>query len=142
MTLAEPSVIPIDTFKEFECDKVFEGIRNSLKNTGQNWIENFKCGNAKAMDSVFFHKDRFEVVIDVRGYCPNEIKCQMLGNVIEILAEKKDENECPGGTTNRVMTLTRRYELPQAIKPNCGSCALSSDGVLVICAPWNNDSPQ
>lgn len=42
------------------------------------------------------------------------------------------------GNTERKITMTRSYQLPKLIIPERGVCNLSSEGILVISAPWKN----
>ncbi|KAG5874944.1 hypothetical protein JTB14_018859 [Gonioctena quinquepunctata] len=80
------------------------------------------------MDTVFFHQDRFELLIDARGFQPEDIKCRITPNLVEILAQRQ---ECCD-KASRSMALTRNYQLPQCVKPQEGNCCYSSEGILLV----------
>ncbi|KAL3281070.1 hypothetical protein HHI36_004294 [Cryptolaemus montrouzieri] len=84
------------------------------------------------MDSVFFHSDRFEILVDARGYRPEELRCVITANNINVTAQKK---ECVNDSEKNI-SMSRNYQLPQDIIPENGNCCLSSDGILLITAPW------
>ncbi|KAJ8913521.1 hypothetical protein NQ315_017072 [Exocentrus adspersus] len=144
MSLAAKRSLPIKQCVAFLQDKLFERARAALQEAGtlNHWTELSRNVSGKSidelaeeesmMDSVLFHQDRFEIMIDARGFRPEDVKCSMTPNVVEVLAQKQEKVN----STTRTISLTRTYQLPQVIKPEEGTCYLSSEGLLLITAPW------
>ncbi|XP_015594710.1 protein lethal(2)essential for life [Cephus cinctus] len=97
----------------------FRPWRNLLEQTaGQSRIES--------------DKDKYQVILDVQQFAPNEITVKTVDNSIVVEAkheEKKDEH----GYVSR--QFVRRYVLPEDHDINQVVSNLSSDGVLTITAP-------
>ena len=77
-------------------------------------------------------KDKFQVIVDVQQFSPEEIQVKTVDNSIVIEGkheEKKDEH----GYVSR--QFSRRYVLPQGHDIGNVQSSLSSDGVLTITAP-------
>lgn len=84
------------------------------------------------MSKIQSDKDKFQVIIDVQQFAPNEITVKTVDNSIVVEGkheEKKDEH----GYISR--QFTRRYVLPEGHDINNVQSNLSSDGVLTITAP-------
>ncbi|XP_056633938.1 alpha-crystallin B chain-like [Diorhabda carinulata] len=130
--------VPIKQCLSFIEDHCFNRATSTLKEFGVDWTDISKPRNTKLdkqipkMDAVFFHSDRFDLLIDARGFRPEDIKCKMSPNLIEIIGQRQ-ENANSG---NKSMTLSRNYQLPQAVKPEEGNCFFSTEGVLLVSAPW------
>lgn len=58
----------------------------------------------------------------------------MTADTVEVTGETEKKQ----GGCERRMTMSRFYQLPQAIKPEEANCLLSEDGVLVIIVPWKS----
>ncbi|ENN76227.1 hypothetical protein D910_04457 [Dendroctonus ponderosae] len=86
------------------------------------------------MDRTVFHSDHFEILIDARGFRPEEIKCLLTSQSVEVSAQKEDQS----ANAQKRMSLVRQYILPKLIVPENGQCCLSSDGMLLIAVPWLN----
>ncbi|CAH1967276.1 unnamed protein product [Acanthoscelides obtectus] len=84
------------------------------------------------MDNIVFHSDRFEILIDVRGFRPEDISCKISPNMVEVFAQRQETADVVG----RIISLSRNYQLPQNVRPENGDCYLSSEGVLLVTAPW------
>ncbi|RZC36378.1 HSP20 domain containing protein [Asbolus verrucosus] len=84
------------------------------------------------MDNVFFGNDRFELMVDTRGYRPEELKCTVGPNTIEITAQKQEVS----AGAQRILETARSYQLPQLVVPQQAVCCLSSEGLLLIVVPW------
>lgn len=89
-------------------------------------------------DGVFFTKERFELIVDLRGYKPENIRCIVTDNAIEIIALRNDP-EMTAGTQKcqNSSSMSRRYQLPSSVNPQNSMCNLSSEGFLYISVPWN-----
>lgn len=77
-------------------------------------------------------KDGFEVKLDVSGYMPEELDVKTVDNYI-VIKGKHEEKQDEHGFISR--QFTRRYALPDNVKPDTVNCSLSSDGFLVLAAP-------
>lgn len=75
-----------------------------------------------------------QIVIDARGYAPQDIQCAITQDNVEINATAKMKE----GNKERSTTMTRSYQLPKNVLPERGSCNLSADGILVVSVPWKN----
>ncbi|OXU19457.1 hypothetical protein TSAR_013453 [Trichomalopsis sarcophagae] len=97
----------------------FRPWRNLLEQTG-------------GVSRVQSDKDKFQVIIDVQQFAPQEITVKTVDNSIIVEAkheEKKDEH----GFISR--QFQRRYVLPEGHDIGNVQSSLSSDGVLTITAP-------
>ncbi|KAH0813711.1 hypothetical protein GEV33_009079 [Tenebrio molitor] len=70
-------------------------------------------GVGKEMDSVFFNDDRFELMVDTRGYRPEDLRCTISPNSVMVVAQR---DEVASGT-QRSLSTTRSYQLPQFVVP-------------------------
>lgn len=77
-------------------------------------------------------KDKFQVIIDVQQFAPNEITVKTVDNSI-IVEGKHEEKKDEHGYISR--QFTRRYVLPEGHDIGNVQSTLSSDGVLTITAP-------
>lgn len=71
-------------------------------------------------------------MIDVRGFRPEEIKCKITYDAVEVFAQKQEKMQ----SASKSMALARTYQLPQRVIPTEGNCCLSIEGILLITAPW------
>lgn len=60
----------------------------------------------------------------------------MAAEKVEVSAESQQKQ----GQSERKVTMSRFYQLPQTINADRASCLLSEDGVLVITVPWKSCS--
>ncbi|KAI4459737.1 heat shock protein hsp-12.2-related [Holotrichia oblita] len=88
-------------------------------------------------DGVYFSNDKFELVVDVRGYKPENVKCIVTGNVIEVNASQTIQEANGSKSYEKSMSMNRAYQLPSQINPQTSVCNLSSDGFLYVMAAWN-----
>ncbi|CAK1595470.1 unnamed protein product [Parnassius mnemosyne] len=82
--------------------------------------------------SIKADKDKFQVNLDVQHFAPEEITVKTADGFIVIEGkheEKKDEH----GYISR--QFVRRYALPEGCRPETVESKLSSDGVLTVVAP-------
>nr|QNJ44853.1 sHSP21.8 [Agasicles hygrophila] len=82
-------------------------------------------------------KDKFQVILDVQQFSPNEITVKVNGNSI-VVEGKHEEKQDEHGFIMR--HFVRRYVLPCTHDVNGVVSSLSSDGVLTVSAPKKNES--
>lgn len=88
--------------------------------------------NSGGASTIQCDKEKFEVILDVQQFSPDEITVKTIDNNVVVEAkheEKKDEH----GFISR--HFVRRYVLPASHDPLEITSSLSSDGVLTITAP-------
>ncbi|KAJ8981723.1 hypothetical protein NQ317_003788 [Molorchus minor] len=140
------TVLLVQEVGPFAEDQAFEQIRQILHDEGVEWPDSVNIkGNQNlfeenqatdfvfpVMDNLFFHQDRFEILIDARGFRPEDIKCTMTQSILEVVGQRVENvsNAC------RSMSLARTYQFPQPVIPEEGTCCFSSEGILSITAPW------
>ncbi|KAG8040540.1 hypothetical protein G9C98_002536 [Cotesia typhae] len=93
---------------------------------------NLARSNSSGASTIQCDKDKFEVILDVQQFSPDEIVVKTVDNNVIVEAkheEKKDEH----GYISR--HFIRRYILPSCHDPLEVTSSLSSDGVLTITAP-------
>ncbi|PSN52181.1 hypothetical protein C0J52_06087 [Blattella germanica] len=83
-------------------------------------------------DRMTFKPDRFEIIMDVQGFKPEDISITLQDNVVDVSAERQTQDSA----TAQCFSFHRRYFLPQNIKTDALVSNLSSEGVLVLSAPW------
>lgn len=74
-----------------------------------------------------------KILIDVRGFDPGDITCKITPDNVEVMAQRQEKVE----TMSKSMSLARNYYLPQKVTPSDGNCCLSTEGILLISAPWS-----
>ncbi|CAG0890389.1 unnamed protein product [Darwinula stevensoni] len=77
-------------------------------------------------------KDKFQVMLDVHQFAPEELHVKVEENCLVVEGcheEKPDEH---GYISRR---FTRRYTLPEGVRPEAVISNLSSDGILTVHAP-------
>lgn len=74
---------------------------------------------------------KFEVSLDTHEYKPEEVKVNIVGNVLSVEAKHEEKSE------NKFVSrqFSRKYTLPEACIAERVSSNLSSDGILMITAP-------
>ncbi|CAG5100938.1 5'-cyclic phosphodiesterase 8 (Drosophila melanogaster) [Cotesia congregata] len=100
---------------------------------------NLARSNSSGASTIQCDKDKFEVILDVQQFSPDEIVVKTVDNNVIVEAkheEKKDEH----GYISR--HFIRRYILPSCHDPLEVTSSLSSDGVLTITAPKKLLSPN
>ncbi|ENN70711.1 protein lethal(2)essential for life isoform X2 [Dendroctonus ponderosae] len=84
-------------------------------------------------------KDKFQVILDVQQFAPNEITVKTTGNSI-IVEGKHEEKQDEHGFISR--HFVRRYVLPSDNDIEEVVSSLSSDGILTVTAPKKSDKPK
>lgn len=83
-------------------------------------------------------KDKFQVILDVQQFAPNEITVKTSNNSI-VVEGKHEEKQDEHGFISR--HFVRRYLLPQEHDINEVVSSLSSDGILTVTAPKKSLKP-
>lgn len=84
-------------------------------------------------------KDKFQVILDVQQFSPNEITVKTNSNCI-VVEGKHEEKQDEHGYVSR--HFVRRYVLPREHDVNDVVSSLSSDGILTITAPKKQPMQQ
>ena len=71
-------------------------------------------------------------MIDTRGYNPEDLKCTVGPNSVEVTAQRQEIST----TAQRCMATSRSYQLPQNVLPQQAVCCLSTEGILLVAVPW------
>ena len=77
-------------------------------------------------------KEKFQIVLDVQQFAPNEITVKTTDHHV-MIEGKHEEKEDEHGYVSR--HFVRRYHLPKGADPHTIVSNLSSDGVLTVTAP-------
>lgn len=83
--------------------------------------------------TVKLDKDKFEVILDVQQFSPNEINVKITDDKYLVVEGKHEEKQDEHGYISR--HFCRRYKLPDETNPEEVKSALSSDGLLTLTAP-------
>lgn len=83
-------------------------------------------------------KDKFQVILDVQQFAPNEITVKTSNNSV-VVEGKHEEKQDEHGFISR--HFVRRYLLPQEHDINDVVSSLSSDGILTVTAPKKTLKP-
>ncbi|XP_053615147.1 protein lethal(2)essential for life [Plodia interpunctella] len=86
----------------------------------------------ESASTINLTKDKFEVILDVQQFAPEELVVKAANNSI-LVEGKHEEKQDEHGYISR--QFTRRYVLPSGYEVNDLVSTLSSDGVLTITAP-------
>ncbi|XP_069681212.1 uncharacterized protein [Periplaneta americana] len=85
-------------------------------------------------DNMEFKPECFQIVMDMKGFTPEDITVTLQGNVLDVSAT----TEVQGPSSIEQKAMQRRYYLPRNVQADALQSNLSSDGILVLSAPWQN----
>ncbi|KAL2731271.1 hypothetical protein V1478_004816 [Vespula squamosa] len=77
-------------------------------------------------------KDKFQVVLDVQQFQPNELDVKVLDKFVIVTAKHEEKRDEHGWVSRE---FTRKYIIPEQCDIDQVTSKLSSDGVLTIIAP-------
>lgn len=83
-------------------------------------------------------KDKFQVVLDVQQFEPNEIDVKVVDKCVVVTAKHEEKRDEHGWISRQFI---RKYLIPEQCDIDQVSSKLSSDGVLTITAP-RKDQPK
>eukprot|EP00095_Tigriopus_kingsejongensis_P000586 snap_masked-scaffold372_size192401-processed-gene-0.29 protein:Tk00586 transcript:snap_masked-scaffold372_size192401-processed-gene-0.29-mRNA-1 annotation:"lethal essential for life l2efl" len=82
---------------------------------------------------VSYDEGKFQVELDVQDYRPEELSIKTEGDVLVVLAKHETKTESGGSFVSK--QFEQRFTLPNGVKPESISSALSKDGTLTVTAP-------
>ncbi|KFM61321.1 Protein lethal(2)essential for life, partial [Stegodyphus mimosarum] len=97
-----------------------------------------QCVDSSGQSEVKSDESKFEVMLDVSQFEPDEVDLKIVDNYIQIHA-KHDEKADAHGFISR--EFTRKYMLPDGVEPETVKSTLSENGILKITAPKKVDKP-
>ncbi|CAH0564217.1 unnamed protein product [Brassicogethes aeneus] len=122
---------------QFSADRIFASVRSKLAERGINWNTVLRNPinpdehreHFPEIDQAFYNNDRFEIVLDGRGYTPKHVKCVIAQDLVEIVAERE--------TKAGHMSLIKKYPpLPRQWDSNSGDCCMSTEGIILVTGAW------
>ncbi|XP_029054767.1 protein lethal(2)essential for life-like [Osmia bicornis bicornis] len=94
--------------------------------------------NETGTSTVQADKDKFQVVLDVQQFEPNEIDVKVVDKYVMVSAKHEEKRDEHGWISRQFM---RKYLIPEQCDVDQVQSKLSSDGVLTITAP-RKDQPK
>lgn len=114
--------------------------RSSLtRNYLRPWNTSTVLQRQESGSTIQQDKDKFQVILDVQQFAPNEITVKTTGNSI-VVEGKHEEKQDEHGFISR--HFVRRYVLPADNDIEDVVSSLSSDGILTVIAPKKTDKPK
>lgn len=110
--------------------------RPSLRSYLRPWRSNISRQDSGS--TINTDKEKFQVILDVQQFSPNEITVKTSNNSI-IVEGKHEEKQDEHGYISR--HFVRRYILPSDHDINDVISSLSSDGILTVTAPKKSQKP-
>ncbi|CAK9818774.1 Protein lethal(2)essential for life [Anthophora plagiata] len=95
------------------------------------WAELLR-GTEGGSSTVQADKDKFQVVLDVQQFEPNEIDVKVVDKFVVVTAKHEEKRDEHGWISRQ---FERKYLIPEQCNIDEVSSKLSSDGVLTITAP-------
>nr|ABE57141.1 heat shock protein Hsp20.8 [Liriomyza sativae] len=83
-------------------------------------------------------KNKFEVILDVQQFAPNEINVKVVDGYIVVEGNHEEKQDDHGFVSRQ---FCRRYKIPKDVDPDTIRPSLSSDGVLTLRAPLKSVEP-
>ncbi|XP_054000698.1 protein lethal(2)essential for life-like [Hylaeus anthracinus] len=99
-----------------------------------DWLRSTDTGSS----TVQADKDKFQVVLDVQQFEPNEIDVKVVDNFVVVTANHEEKRDEHGWISRQFV---RKYLIPEQCDIAQVASKLSSDGVLTITAP-RKDQPK
>ncbi|XP_043502343.1 protein lethal(2)essential for life-like [Polistes fuscatus] len=98
------------------------------------WFEFLKQN--KRPSSVTTDENNFKIVLDVKGFKPNEIKVKVADGYIIIEGQHEERKDKDGFVSRKFV---RRYLLPYQAETDKITSKISNDGILTITVPLNKN---
>lgn len=111
--------------------------RRRIANYYRPWSELLRSNEA-GCSTVHADKDKFQVVLDVQQFEPNEIDVKVSDKYVIVTAKHEEKRDEHGWVSRQ---FTRKYLIPEQCDIDQVSSKLSSDGVLTITSP-RKDQPK
>ncbi|XP_013790956.1 protein lethal(2)essential for life-like [Limulus polyphemus] len=90
------------------------------------------CKAGGGLSQVKNEADKFQILLDVNQFEPNELNVKTVENFV-VIEGKHEEKPDEHGFISR--QFVRRYMLPKEVDPETVQSSLSSDGILTVEAP-------
>ncbi|KAF7989312.1 hypothetical protein HCN44_007986 [Aphidius gifuensis] len=100
-------------------------------NYARPWAELLRNAES-ATSTVKPDKDKFQVILDVQQFKPEEIEVKVIDKFITVDAHHEEQQDEHGWISRKFQ---RKYLIPDDCDPALIKSALSSDGVLTLTAP-------
>ncbi|XP_008551693.1 protein lethal(2)essential for life [Microplitis demolitor] len=101
------------------------------------WAELLRRGDTGS-STVKADKDRFQVILDVQQFKPEEINVKVVDKCVVVEAKHEEKQDEHGWISRQFV---RKYMIPEQCDIDQVNSSLSSDGVLTITAP-RKDVPK
>lgn len=102
------------------------------------WGELLRNSNEGGTSTVKADKDKFQVILDVQQFKPEEINVKVVDKCVVVEAKHEEKQDEHGWISRQFV---RKYMIPEQCNIDEVSSNLSSDGVLTITAP-RKDKPE
>ncbi|KAJ8935690.1 hypothetical protein NQ314_012689 [Rhamnusium bicolor] len=112
--------------------------RSRLSNYIRPWSTSTSLQRQDSGSTITQDKDKFQVILDVQQFAPNEITVKTNGSSL-IVEGKHEEKQDEHGYISR--HFVRRYVLPETHDIGGVVSSLSSDGILTVSAPKKSEKP-
>ncbi|KAI4498767.1 hypothetical protein M0802_006234 [Mischocyttarus mexicanus] len=96
------------------------------------WAEMIRQKNNGGSSEVTADKDKFQVVLDVQQFQPDEIDVKVVDRFVVVTAKHEEKRDEHGWISRQFV---RKYMIPEQCEIDQVASKLSSDGVLTITAP-------
>ncbi|XP_070159856.1 protein lethal(2)essential for life-like [Polyergus mexicanus] len=96
------------------------------------WGELLRNSNEGGTSTVKADKDKFQVILDVQQFKPDEINVKVVDKCVVVEAKHEEKQDEHGWISRQFV---RKYMIPEQCNIDEVSSSLSSDGVLTITAP-------
>lgn len=102
------------------------------------WGDLLRSTNEAGTSTVKADKDKFQVILDVQQFKPEEINVKVVNKCVVVEAKHEEKQDEHGWVSRQFV---RKYLIPEQCDIDQVSSSLSSDGVLTILAP-RKDKPE
>lgn len=101
------------------------------------WGELLRNSNEGGTSTVKADKGKFQVILDVQQFKPDEISVKVVDKCVVVEAKHEEKQDEHGWISRQFV---RKYMIPEQCSIDEVSSSLSSDGVLTITAPRKEKS--
>ncbi|KAH0956557.1 hypothetical protein HN011_003674 [Eciton burchellii] len=103
------------------------------------WSEMLRSKEEGGISTVKADKDKFQVVLDVQQFKPEEINIKVVDRFVIVEAKHEEKKDEHGWISRQFM---RKYMIPEQCNIDQVTSNLSSDGILTITAPRKDKANQ
>ncbi|XP_011500516.1 PREDICTED: protein lethal(2)essential for life-like [Ceratosolen solmsi marchali] len=134
--LSPEQLIPSNAYDQYYSPSLYGRRRNPLTYY-RPWGELMRQMEGGGTSTIKNDKDKFEVILDVQQFKPNEITVKVVDKFVVVEGEHKEQKD-QHGTVSR--QFVRKYMIPEQCNIDQVTSTLSSDGVLSIIAPRKEEA--